>query len=126
MACVPQQGVFIFELMKLPNSGSGIVEREKVVDYLLNPAHPDNGGKAAFFLSLGFNQDNWRNLALAFCRLAGRAEITKSVETSHGCKYIVEGRIETPGGKSPIVRTVWIIDRGADAPRLVSAYPRQE
>lgn len=55
-----------------------------------------------------------------------RAEIVKSVETFHGCKYIVEGRIETPVGKSPAVRTIWIIDRGADAPRLVSAYPCQE
>jgi hypothetical protein len=49
-------GVFSFELMKLPNSGSTIIEREKVTDYLLNPAHPDNGGKAAFFLLLGFNR----------------------------------------------------------------------
>jgi hypothetical protein len=112
--------------MKLPNSGSAMVEREKIADYLLNPAHPDNGGKAAFFLSLGFNEDDGQELALAFRRLAGRAEITKSVESSHGCKYVVEGRIETPGGKSPTVRTVWIVDRGADVPRLVSAYPCPE
>jgi hypothetical protein len=112
--------------MKLPNPGSAIIEREKVADYLLNPAHPDNGGKAAFFVSLGFNQDDWEELALAFRRLAGRAEVTKSVESSHGHKYIVEGRIETPGGKSPTVRTVWIVDRGADAARLVTAYPCQE
>jgi hypothetical protein len=93
---------------------------------LLDPAHPDNGGKAAFFLSLGFNQEDWQKLALAFRKLAARAEIAKSVETSHGCKYIVDGRIETPVGKSPAVRTIWIIDRGAEAPRLVSAYPCQE
>jgi hypothetical protein len=109
--------------MKLPNPGSIIIEREKVADYLLSPAHPDNGGKAVFFLSQGFNQDDWQNLALALRRLAETTEITKSVETSHGCKYIVEGRIETPVGKSPTVRTIWIVDRGADAPRLVSAYP---
>jgi hypothetical protein len=124
--CQQHTILFSFELMKLPNPGSATIEREKVVDYLLNPMHPDNGGKAAFFLSHGFNQDDWQNLARAFRNLAGSAEITKSVETSHGCKYIVEGRIETPGGKAPVVRTVWIVDRGADVPRLVSAYPRQE
>jgi hypothetical protein len=111
--------------MELPNAGSAIIEREKIADYLLNSAHPDNGGKAAFFFSLGFNQDDWQSLAQAFHRLAGRSQVLKSVETSHGCKYIVEGRIETPIGKSPVVRTIWIIDRGGDAPRLVSAYPRQ-
>jgi hypothetical protein len=122
----PSVDVFSFQLVKLPNLGSAIIEREKIVDYLLNPAHPDNGGKAAFFLSLGFNQDNWQKLALAFRGLVEKVEIAKSVETFHGCKYILEGRIETPGGKSPVVRTVWIVDRGADAPRLVSAYPCQE
>jgi hypothetical protein len=116
----------IFELMKLPNPGSVIIEHEKVVHYLLNPAHPDNGGKAAFFLSLGFSLDDWQSLAMAFRTLAGRAEVTKSVETNHGCKYIVEGRIETPGGRTPSVRTIWIVDRGADVARLVSAYPCQE
>ena len=36
------------------------------------------------------------------------------------------GRIETPSGKTPLVRTVWIVDRGFDAPRLVTAYPQEE
>ena len=35
--------------MKLPNAEKAVVEREKLADYLLNAAHPDNGGKAAFF-----------------------------------------------------------------------------
>jgi len=41
--------------LKLPNAERGVVEREKIVDYLLNPTHPDNGGKAEFFFSLGFD-----------------------------------------------------------------------
>ena len=40
--------------MYLPNANLAIVDREKIADYLLNPAHPDNGGKAKFFLGLGF------------------------------------------------------------------------
>ena len=35
--------------VKLPNIVLAVVEREKITEYLLNPAHPDNGGKAAFF-----------------------------------------------------------------------------
>ncbi|MGD9893586.1 MAG: DUF6883 domain-containing protein, partial [Dehalococcoidia bacterium] len=26
-------------------------------------------------------------------------------------------------GRRPLVRTVWMIDAGTDAPRLISAYP---
>ena len=48
------------------------------------------------------------------------------VESPHGIKYIVIGRIETPSGQSPGVRTVWIVDKGNDKPRLVTAYPGEE
>jgi hypothetical protein len=69
--------VSIFNSMKLPNAGSAIVEQGKIVDYLLNPSHPDNGGKAAFFSSVGFTLEAWPALAMAFCGLAKTAEIVK-------------------------------------------------
>ena len=36
------------------------------------------------------------------------------------------GKIETPSGKSPGVRTIWIVDQGLQAPRLVTAYPSKD
>ncbi len=112
--------------MKLPNAHLGVVEKEKILDYLLNPAHPDNGGKAAFFLGLGFSRSDWQGLATAFGNLASTAEISKSLECSHGRKYVLDGRIASPSGKAPVVRTIWIVDRGHDSPRLVTAYPHEE
>jgi hypothetical protein len=112
--------------MKLPGTDKMKVEREKVVDYLLNAEHPDNGGKARFFLDLGFERNDWEPLAAALCKAAGNQPVSKIMASSHGVKYIVDGRIETPRGKAPMVRTVWIIDLGLDAPRLVTAYPREE
>ncbi len=44
--------------MKLPNAHLAVVEQEKICGYLLNAAHPDNGGKAAFFAGLGFQTEN--------------------------------------------------------------------
>jgi hypothetical protein len=110
----------------MPNAERAVVEREKIVDYLLNPKHPDNGGKAAFFLGFGYNQHEWAALAAALCRLAVATEPAQSVETVHGIKYVLDGRLETPTGKAPMVRTIWIVDRGFDRPRLVTAYPREE
>ena len=112
--------------MKLPNAENAVVEREKIADYLLNPAHPDNGGKAPFFLSHGFRPDHWQTLATAFRRLAETAEVHNRVASPHGEKYIVDGRIETPLGKTPLVRTVWIVDAGQATPRLVTAYPQDD
>ena len=50
------------------------------------------------------------------------AERTKS---PHGEKYVIIGRIASPAGKAPLVRTIWIIDSGANAARLVTAYPHE-
>ena len=44
--------------MPLRNAHLALVERHKVLEYLLNAAHPDNGGKAQFFKSLGFIREN--------------------------------------------------------------------
>ena len=112
--------------MKLPNGARAVVEQAKIVGYLLNAAHPDNGGKAEFFLSHGFRQEDWEALASAFLRLVIDTEVEKSVVSRHGHKYIVAGPLETPSGKLPNVRTVWIVDTGEETPRLVTAYPREE
>jgi hypothetical protein len=109
--------------MKLPNADQAIVEREKIGDYLLNTEHPDNGGKAAFFLALGFSRDRWQQMAAALRQVAGNCPVSNNVASPHGMKYIVAGQIETPCSKRPLVLTVWIVDRGLDVPRLVTAYP---
>jgi hypothetical protein len=57
--------------VKLPGADKLIVERGKIVDYLLNAAHPDNSGKAEFFLDLGFNRGHWQQVAAAFRNAAG-------------------------------------------------------
>jgi len=111
--------------MRLPNAKKAVVERGKIVDYLLNPAHPDNGGKAAFFAALGFSRDDWRKLAAALRELTTTADVIKSVESAHGRKYVLRGQIHSPSGKTPAVLAVWIVDRGMDAPRLVTAYPHE-
>jgi hypothetical protein len=112
--------------MKLPNAHLSIVASEKISDYLLNPAHPDNGGKAEFFAALGFHRERWQILAVAFRKLTESAEVSKSMTSPHGQKYILDGRIESPSGKTSMVRTIWIVDRGQDEPRLVTAYPKND
>lgn len=54
--------------MMLPNAHIALVEREKMTEYLLNAAPPDNGGKVPFFKALGFEPEKWEALAAAFVR----------------------------------------------------------
>jgi hypothetical protein len=110
--------------MKLPNAQRAVVERKKIVHYLLNAAHPDNGGKAQFFAAAGFSADRWQVLAEALLELAANGQVTLRIESEHGEKYLVRGRLRGPAGRSALIQSVWIIDRGREAPRLVTAYPR--
>ena len=109
--------------MRLPSANLAIVEREKITDYLLNAEHPDNGGKAAFFIGLDFSREDSSTFKDALRKLALLGDVTESMETVHGTKYIVDGELENPAGKEPWVRSIWIIDTGRDFPRLVTAYP---
>ena len=111
--------------MKLPGADKAIVSREKIVDYLLNAAHPDNGGKAEVFAQLGFRHDQWEALAAALRNLAASGEVTRAAESPHGGKHIIVGRIQSPSGKTPLVQSIWIVDKGADAVRLVTVYPHK-
>ncbi len=98
-----------FIRVKLPNADNALIQREKIADYLLNAAHSDNNGKAEFFGSFGFSPGNWEILASAFRRAASDGEVIQHLETSHGVKYVLDAVLETPSGKLPLVRMVWML-----------------
>jgi hypothetical protein len=107
----------------LPNAHLAVVEQQKIREYLLNPAHPDNGGKARFFTAVGFTSAAWEQLADALREMARTVAVTIRTDSIHGEKFVLEGELRAPSGIAPRVRSVWIIDRGSQAPRLVTAYP---
>ena len=112
--------------MKIPNAESAFVAQEKIRDYLLNAAHPDNGGKAAFFMAPGFRAEDWPALAAGLREIARNTEVAETFESIHGRKYTLTGRLQSPSDRLPVVQTIWIIDRGEEIPRLVTAYPQEE
>jgi hypothetical protein len=109
--------------MKLPNPERLVVEREKIADYLLNPAHRYGASKARFFTGFGFRLEAWELLAEALREHGRTQEVVGTRETAFGRRYTVEGELNTPGARRPRVRTVWQCDEGAVASRLISAYP---
>ena len=109
--------------MKLPNAEQATVPERKVTLYLLNPAHPAGGSKAAFFLRFGFAAVEWQVLSAALLRHARENEVTETEDTPHGIRYVVEGPMRAPDGTSLNIRSAWYIDPGSDAPRFVTAHP---
>jgi hypothetical protein len=118
--------VLCFCRMKLPNASLVIVERGKIEDYLLNPAHRSGAGKAKFFGLFGFQRERWQELEQALRQHALTQEVAEVKETGFGPRYAVEGPLDTPVGRRPLVRSVWQHDDGMVAPRLITAYALEE
>lgn len=109
--------------MKIPNLDNAEVPEAKVSDYLLSITHPDGSGKAGFFTQFGFAPAAREDLVQALLRHAAEHEIAKSEDSPYGLRYVVEGVLHTPDGRTPNVRSVWFVENGEDAPRFVTAYP---
>jgi hypothetical protein len=109
--------------MQLPNADAAIVLREKLENYLLDLVHPIGGGKARFFLSFGFRREEWNLLADAFRNHAQQNPVANATSDADGVTYLIEGPLETPSGRKPRVRTIWLIETGQVAPRFITAYP---
>ena len=109
--------------MTLPGSAKAVVEERKISGYLMNTAHPDGVSKARFFRSRGYREDDWETIADDLRRHGRENEVAGVAESPYGTRYVVEGPLQTPGGDSVLMITVWIIETGKDAPRLVTAYP---
>lgn len=109
--------------MRLPNAQQARVDPAKITGYLLSARHPDGGEKAKFFFDFGFRPEQWQGLSEALRVHGANHEVVKIYEDRYGIKYVIDGSLETPDGRSPNVRTVWQIDRGTDHPRFITAYP---
>lgn len=108
--------------MKLPNPDRAVISQEKVEGYLLSPVHSVGRHKAVFFNALGYLASEWRALAVDLQAFAP-GEAQEVGETEYGTKYEVRGRITGPSGRSAAIVTAWIVLKGEEFARFVSAYP---
>jgi hypothetical protein len=109
--------------MRLPNADDAQVEFEKLRYYLISETHPIGRSKGRFFRSIGFDESRLAVLKHGLIAIARTEDIVEAVASPHGTKYIVDGSIATPSGEQVRLRTVWIVDKGQDNPRFVTAYP---
>jgi hypothetical protein len=111
--------------MKLPNYPDAIIPPAKITDYLLSFDHPDGRSKARFFRRFGFQTEHWEELAQALRNHVANHDVAKTEGSPFGTRYVIEGIISTPDGRTPLIRTVWFIEMGEQTAKFVTAYPLQ-
>jgi hypothetical protein len=98
-----------------------VIERQKILDYLLSPTHHVGQYKAEFFMALGYHQLIWKVLESDIRDLL-KGRLLPADESPHGTKYTLSGWITGPNGKSARILTVWIV-QAHNGLRFVTAYP---
>jgi hypothetical protein len=95
--------------LRLPNVENAVIDPEKLRDYLLSPSHPVGRFKAAFFSSLGYTQEDWKQFEADLRQQHLIKDAVLCRETSYGRKYEIRGKITGLAGKAKEVVSIWII-----------------
>lgn len=111
--------------MKLPHSERALIEREKLMTYLLNlnTAHKRGGAKARLLAQFGYHENNWQQLEMDIRQFHCNAEVDLIRETMYGMRYEIRAALQSPNGRELFVRTIWQIDEGNEFPRLLTLIP---
>jgi len=112
-------------MARLPHSDRAIVPEAKIVNYLLSGRHSGGRAKARFLEGFGFRAKDWHVLRDAIIVHATANDITASQQTRFGTRYEIDGPLQTPDGRAPMVRVVWFVESLENAPRLVTLVPRR-
>ena len=108
--------------MKLPGGDRAFVDDEKLIGYCLNPEHPEGRHKARVFLSvLGIDRAAWQTLKQALLRAAENETVEIAGPAEHGDLYVLDFAMGHEG-RSAMIRSVWIVRKTEQFPRLVSCY----
>lgn len=54
---------------------------------------------------------------------AAEHDVARAESSPFGTRYVVEGIMNAPDGRAPLIRSIWFIERAETIPRFVSAYP---
>jgi len=109
----------------LPHAESAIIAAEKLRDYLLNVDHRRGGSKARLFHAFGYRRDAWTQLDHDLRESHLRQPVIHAETGEYGVRYEIVGELQTPVGRPLRVRSVWQIDHGTTAPRLITIVPEQ-
>lgn len=113
-------------MMLIPNGDDAIIQESKLIDYLLDLAHPAGGSKAVWFTSLGYSPHQADLLSRDLRQLLRFGSLVERKSSEFGIKYVVSGLLATPSGRIVPVTTVWIVETGQNRPRLITAFPAKE
>ena len=109
--------------MRIPNADRAVIEPAKLHTYLLSRSHPVGRFKATFFLALGYSPENWPQLETDLRSQHLSKDAAPEEPSPYGQKYAIRATLVGPAGRSAELVSVWVVRKGEEFPRFVTAYP---
>jgi hypothetical protein len=108
--------------MRLPNCEQAIIDLRKLEDYCLSQAHRRGRDKATVFRhALGINQTDSRWLRQSLLEAVRGSDAIDLGSDQFGRLWRIDVGV-TRHDKAAVIRTLWIVRTGEDAPRLVTCW----
>jgi len=113
--------------MHIPHADRAVIDRVKLIDYLLNPAHPRGKHKASVFAAaLGYTQADAPLLEAALYSAVQTVDAMPGLQDSYGQRYRVDFVLTGHDERTAAIRSGWIVRTGEDLPRFVAADVLQD
>ena len=93
-----------------------------IVVRALNDVHPQNQGKAKFFMLFGFMLANWQELRKALLDHPHNNSVLNQTTFRYAEIYEIGCSIASPDGRNPCVRSFWAIEPPSTDPKFITAY----
>jgi hypothetical protein len=109
--------------MLLPNAEIAELDIRKLIDYCLNPDHPEGKHKARLFsAALSLTADDAGGLRDALLQAVRTVNASVGLLDEYGQRYTVDFEYGLRG-RTATIRSGWIIEHGSEVPRLTTCYP---
>jgi hypothetical protein len=106
----------------LPNVERAVVDIAKLLDYCLNPAHPEGKHKSRVFRSaLGFTSNDAEQLRRMISDAILINEAVEQPASEYGRRFVVDFQVAGLRGQVTI-RSTWLVRNDEDFPRLTSCF----
>lgn len=104
-----------------------VISKAKLTEYCLNEKHPKGVPKAiAFEKYLGYNKDSYDKLDNLIRQNIVTATYRDRGGNTQGHRYEASFFVEDLQGRRIMLVTGWIVDKGTNYPRLITAYLKPE
>lgn len=111
--------------MKLCELFELYISDDKLLKYLLSGSQIRSTDKSKLFLWLGFTTESYLLLKHELLTIATLNEVDAIKENEYGIIYIINGKVQTPSGRSILLQTVWHVLDESKIARFVTAYPKK-